>query len=751
MAKATLSVTVQPAEHQVSRHAETFAATPSENLRGWTTTNAELDALAGAAYIKPEWNPSTYAYGIADYHKTPSTPATIWTESAGALGRGDKGVGFAGSNTVPLTTPWSAFLDTTHQLQRGRGVVLSFIWYRPSDDASIGLRLLPRVDPTVFGIVNGVYYYFSPFLLAIDSQMKMRVYEYPYDNYDAFNANPTYVNTETYTHPLVVSPEALASQWHSVQIQALSDDDVLITSDILKGGGFVYRSAMDRQNIWMLPEGVAGIQTNGGGAGQVQVTPLHTADTGIIKSDVYSKSVANAEYPTVKVNGWSPALLETDRGFMDSTVIPGTVAGTGGIAFNVYSVVKNHDGSYMETVVDPSAGTEFKDFRVELTMTPTNWTSPVINDVIVNYDGATTTITDPVVDITDDVIEMKGGVSEDGRRFSFKIKNKDGKYNSIAERVMNQVTVQIDTEDVAVLYTMNPSYQWFQTPTQAALTLDWETEDEFGYLKRELCARCPAYDGQLLSDCLTEFLGRMGYDASRLDIEASTVRLPKKRGKEPYQFKPEDGTPAYDFIQKLKEWFASTHILRAGRSKKIEFKSVAAGMPTLKRTYYPASAYKPTTDDHVIYRDCQNELLMDEFYNEIWVCGEDKRNRKPLIALYRDSASQTDKNAPNYVGRRLIMIVLTKFNRQDALDATCNQLKTWYGRWRVRTKFNTRVDPTLEKDDFIGVYGGGTGAWRVECVDYDVGKNSMADSVINSETPVIKGMTVMASQWPVVI
>ena len=749
MAKATLSVTVQPAEHQVSRHAEVFAATPSDNLRGWTTTNAELDALAGAAYIKHEWEPSFYDLGIDDYFKLPSTPTTLWVESSGALGRGDKGVGFASSDTVPATTPWAVAL-TSQTLQRNRGVVISFLWYRPSDDAQVGLKIYPRIDTTKPRVINGLTEYFSPFHVAIDSQMKLRVYEYPYDNYTAFDANQN-VHTEVYTHPLVVTPEDLSSQWHSIQFIALSDDDVLIMSDILRGGGFVYRSAMDRQNIWMLPEGVPGVQANGGGTGQVQITPLHTADTGVILSDVYSKSAATVEYPTVKVNGWSPALLETDRGYMDSTVIPGTSTGTGGISFNVYSVVKNPDGSYTETLVDPSAGTEFKDFRVKLTMTPTNWTSPVVNDVIVTYDSILTTIDDPVVDITDDVIEMKGGVSEEGRRFSFKVQNKDGKYNAIAERVMNQVTVQIDGEDVAVLYTMNPSYQWFQTPTQSALTLDWETEDEFGYLKRELCARCPAYDGQLLSDCLTEFLGRVGYDASRLDIETSTVRLPKKRGKEPYQFKPEDGTPAYDFIKKLQEWFASTHILRAGRSKKIEFKSVAAGMPTLKRTYYPASVYKPTDDDHVIYRDCQNDLLMDEFYNEIWVCGEDKRNRKPLISLYRDLASQTDKNAPNYVGRRLIMIVLTKFNRQDALDATCNQLKTWYGRWRVRTKFNTRVDPTLEKDDFIGVYGGGTGAWRVDCIDNAVDKNSMADSVINSDTPVIKGMTVTASQWPVVI
>ena len=100
MAKATLSVTVQPAEHQVSRHAETFAATPSENLRQWTTTDAVLDSTAGAAYIKPVWEPSSYVYGKDDYYKSPTT-SSLWAESLGALGKGDKGVGFAGSDTVP--------------------------------------------------------------------------------------------------------------------------------------------------------------------------------------------------------------------------------------------------------------------------------------------------------------------------------------------------------------------------------------------------------------------------------------------------------------------------------------------------------------------------------------------------------------------------------------------------------------------------------------------------------------------------
>ena len=751
MAKTALSVTVRPAQQQVSRQADVFTSTPSNNLRGWTTTDAYLDGMAGAAYIKPVWKPSSYPYGKDDYYKNPATDS-LWSESSGALGKGDKGIGFTGSSTVPATTPWFAVVDSTHSIARNRGVVISFIWYRPSDDATVGLKIMPRVDPNVFGVVGGAYYYFSPFHLAIDQQMRMRVYEYPYDTYEPFNANPLIANTQVYSHPLVVTSDEVASQWHSVQIQALSDDDVLVTSDILQGGGFVYRSAMDRQNIWMLPEGMAGVQAVGGGTGQVQVTPLETATTGTIKSGKLSKTAANAEYPTVKVFGWSPALIETDRGYLDGDTIASGATGTGGIKYNVYSVVTNPGGSETEALVDPVGGVEFQYFKVEVTMTPVGYVSPVINDIVVDYAGATAAVTGTVVDISDDVMELKGQLTDEGSKYNLKIRNQDGKYNAIAERPMSEVDINIGGEDVAVVYTLNPSYDWLTTPTEGALTLNWETGDGFEYLKRELCAKMPAYDGQLLSDCLTEFMGRLGYDASRLDIDATpNIRLPKKRGKEPYQFKPEDGTPAYEFVQKLKEWFASTHKCRFGRGGKFEFKEVAEGLPTISRTYYPASVYKPDPDDHVIYKGPQIELLMNEFYNEIWVVGEDKRQMKPLVSVYRDAASQTDKNSPNYVGRRLLMIVLTKCNTQGALDTICNRLSGFYGEWGIRVKFKTRLDPLLQKDDFVKIHGGGAVVWRVENIDHDVSEGTMASSAINSTTAPIVGMTVTASQWAYVI
>jgi len=54
--------------------------------------------------------------------------------------------------------------------------------------------------------------------------------------------------------------------------------------------------------------------------------------------------------------------------------------------------------------------------------------------------------------------------------------------------------------------------------------------------------------------------------------------------------------------------------------------------------------------------------------------GEDTRLNKPLIAVHQDLPSQSDKNAANYVGRRLLMIVLTRCNTMAAVTGICNRL-----------------------------------------------------------------------------
>lgn len=744
--KPTLSGIIRSTQQIISCHAQAFCCTPSKWAEGWLTTDCVIDGKSGAAFLTYTENPATYPYGKDNYQTYP-TDKTKWIESGDALGKGDKGIGWAGP---PAATPWNAFLDSTHQLGRNRGVSLSFLWYRPAAGTQMSLDLTPRLDPTKTVVVNPtVQIAFAPFTLTIDSQMRMRVREYQYDNYDAFTTDPITCYKEVYSHPLVVTPDDLSSSWHTVKIIAISDDDVLIQSDILRDGGFIYRSVMDRQNIWMLPEGVAGFQCLSGGTSQVRVTPLDVAATGTLKSHVISKPKADTRYPKVNVFGWSPSLINTDRGYMTNQLIESGDTGTGGIKYAVYAVTKNANGSETETLVASSGGAAFKDFRVVLTLTSSNNVSPVLTDVIVEFEQETGTVVDPTLDISADILDIQGDSSNDGDvRLNFKVRNRNKAYDGVAERISSELELKVDDQDVAVLYTVNPGYDWFKTPNEPALELNWEMGDGFTYLKRELCAKEPPYDGQLLSTVLTEFMGRRGYDESRLDIDATPgLYLPKKRGNESYQYKPEDGCPAADFIKKLKDWFGSEYSCRFIGDGKFSFK---AADPTIKRIYYPNALYKTAADDHMIYQDAQVELLMDEFYNEIWVVGEDKRNGKPLLSVYQNLPSQVDKNAPDYCGRRLIMIVLTKVNRQDGLDWICNELVKFHGEWGVRVTFNTRLDPTLQKDDFIQLYGVGS-TWRVKDVNMGVALQNIASTANNSTTPIIKGMKVSAVQWPVAI
>lgn len=759
MAKADVSITIKPVPQLISRQAECFCSTPANWAEGWVTDSCYVDQISGSVFLEPQWKPVNYPYGLADHLTVPA--ASAWVESGGALGKGDKGVGFAGSSTVPATTAWQAVLNPTSlTFLKNRGVVISFLWYRPEDDTQPVLKFYPRIDPEHTTTYGGLTVYFSPFLLNIDTQMRMNVYEYPHDGYEQFYANPVTCTQKAMSYPLTVTAEDLASKWHSIWVVPLSDDDVLIMSDILRDGGFIYRSPTDRENIWIMPDGVPAVASTVGGTGQVQMTPLELPASGSIKSKVFSKSSSNTVYPTLKVFGWSPWLAATNRGYMENQLIASDTSGTGGIVYRVYSVVTT-DGVETETLVDPAGGTEFQDFKVEIVIAPYLNISPVIQDLMIDFEQDTDTVTADSTDISNDFLTLSGQCADDGNvRFSLRVRNQDGVYDTIADRLMNYVDVDIDGEDFVTLYTMDQDYEWYKTPTEPALEIGWECVDGMAVLQRELVARHPAYDGMLLSDCLTEFMGRLGFDASRLDIDATDgtiggqeIRLPKKRGKEPYQFKPEDGTPACDFLKKLKEWFGPTHTMRFTGDDIFQFKYIPVDgdgieTPTIARTYYMLSDDKPDPDDHVIYGSPKVNVITSEFYNEIWVVGEDKRNNQPLIALYHNKDSQTNKDDPDYVGRRLLMIVLTKLNRLDALQAVCNRLASFYGWWRIQMQFETRLDPTLQKDDFIKINGLAE-TWRVTNMDYKVDVGTMADSNINSTTPVIKGMTVTAVQWPV--
>ena len=749
--KPTLSVIVKPPQKTVARHAEAFCSRPWENSRLWLSDDCYFDDKAGCVFVNPEWTPSNFAWTKADYNFEPDDDSA-WIEAQDALGKGDYGVAFAGNTTYPVTTPWFVVStnDAAHQVKRNQGVIFSFTWHRPSSDVLPNLTFYPRLDMSKWVMLGQTKIIFAPFMLAIDSDLRMRVYEYPYDTYDPWIANNLLGMTEVYRHPMVVNAQTLADKWHTLWVQPISNDEVRVVSDILQDNGFSYRSIVPRNNIQMSPAGVAAVKATQGGIGVVNICPLTMQATGTFRGPKQSKSVCDGTYPSLKVFGWSPTVINTNNGYLDNQVID-LDTGFGGITYKIYSVVTDPaTGVETETLVPTSDGPEFKNFKVEITLTPYEDVSQVINDLVVDFAEDTQTNTDPSIDASADVVSISESVSADFGSFKTKlvIRNQNGVYDSIATRPVNEIDLDIAGVDRATLFTLNPGYDWLKTPRHGALTLEWDCGDGFAYLQRELLAKHPAYDGMLLSDCLTEFMARIGYTLERVDIDATPgVYLPKKRGKDKL-FKPEDGSSAVDFLKQLHEWFQSDWTCRFDGDGRFVFKDASA--MTVARTYYPASAYKPTPDDYVIYGDAKVELMHDQFYNEIWVVGKDTRNNKPIVMVYQDLPSQTDKNAPDYVGRRLLMIVITKANREDAVWWILYNLALHYGQIRTRVTFNTRVDPNIHEQDFIKIHGV-SHLWRIQSITNDVQVSNVASSVINTTTPVIRGSQITAIQWPTVI
>ncbi len=737
MAKASLSFSVTPPKKIVSRQAEAFCSTPGRNMRGWTLDNTRLDDVGGVLSLNPQWEPSNYPYGKDDYslYVGGAANSSMWIESNGALGKNDSSVGFAAGSGTDPDTRWDMYLSTSHVADYAacRGIVCSFLWYRPADTYFPALEIFPRIDFTKSGEYSGLVYYFGALNILIDSQAKLIIREYPYDNYTAFETNHNSMLQQVYSHPLVINPQDISSQWVTLWIEPLSNDEILIKSNILYGGGFIFRSSIERDTIPLCHSGVPGMRSLYGGLSQVQFCPLDFPTTGTLTSDVIEKNQYDDKYPSLKVFGWSPTEPD-NNGYFDNWTVPPGSTNIEGVSYRIL------DEFGIE--IDPVVPRQFKKFKYEITLTGDGTRSPYINDIVLDYDADTEADDSESIDISANVLQFTENISSEIGGYTSKlvIANKDNIYGAIAERPLNEIAVSIQGAQRSVLYTKNIGYDYYMTPTQPALKLEWDCGDGFEYLKRELLVNHPPYDGQVLSDALKEFLSRIGYTSDRIDIEDTPgIILPKKRGKSNYLFKPEDGTTAEAFLKKLAEWFGGIdYVMRFDASGKLTFDTVDDTVTM--RTFYLNTETKPLESSLTI-NNIKVELMHDQFYNEIWVVGEDKVRDKPIFGVYQNLASQTDKNAPDYVGRRLLMVVLTRINKQSDLEKIVHHLENLYGKLRTRISFTTQYDKYLRENDFIKI-DGVSHLWRITGMNTDITEET------TTQNEKIQGCQITAVQWP---
>lgn len=742
--KIDMTMVVTPPTRIMSRASEAFCVSPALNNRGYVLDKTYFNEDSGVVMLDPVWNPANYQWGKDDYSKYP-IGNEYWIESNNALGKGDMAIGFAAGPTTPPSTQWT--VSTITPIEENRGIVVNLLWFRPTDVYMPTIEIIPRVDMTKEVQINGWAYNFCPIVFSIDSQSKFNVFEYPYDTYDAFEQNPSAMLTRIYSHQLKIDPMDFSSNWISIMILPIDPNSALVLGDVLEGGGFVYRSDLEHKNVAMFPEGPAFVSSRRGGISQVSINPIEVPETGSFKSNVMQKSEEDNEYPIVKVFGWSPFMINDYNGYMENVVIPHDT-GVAGISYKVYAVSYDEFGNEIEAEVPIEEPFSFKDFKYEIHLNSYSQNvSPTINDVIVEYSGVEDSVFAAPIDIASDVVSISESMSEEigSYKADIEIRNDKGLYNYLAERPMNEIDWDIDGEDKAVLFTLDVGYDYMPAPGKPALFLKWKCGDLMEYLKKELVYRHPPYDGMLLSDAVEQFCNRIGLSSDMIEIDETDVRLPKKRGKGNYLFRPEDGTPAIDFIKKMQEWFRSEWIVRATRDGKLQFKD--ATNIEIARTYYLSHSHKKNDDDFMVYGSPQIELFHEQFYNEIWVVGKDDRSKESIISMYQNKPSQSDPNAPDFVGRRLIMIVLTRLNRQDAIDWVCAELASFYGVLRTQVTFSSKIDVKLAVGDFIQLFGFAK-LFRVTRIDNTVNVSTVTSGAINDEKPYIKGASIVAISWP---
>jgi len=708
--KAALSVTVKKPTYLLDRQSQATTHTPGWNIRDYDLTDIYVDDLSKSVMLSPIYRPDLYAWGKDDYGLEPTTRAD-WIEADDTFGMGGKCVGWSGT----LTTPWLMYPNTTHLIPHSRGLRIDVLWHRPADTTDVSLELFPRVNLTKTQTINGTDYYFSPFFFAITDRAQFLVYEYPFDTYDTFETDPSSIRTQKYHHHIVENPKELGSEWLSFWVQPITPETFIVKSDVLRDGGFFYQSAYEgRENISLFPQGIAAIRSLSGGLSLCRITPMECATTGTIKSGVVEKDNSNAVYPTLKVFGWG------NTGYLDNTTVP---AGgeVGGVSYKIYAL-EGDDDDYTEVEMPSTDTPEFKKFKWEVTLTATAHVSPTLTDIVCQFDQSATTDTSSSTDISDDVEILTEQLSTDleGYRATLKIRNQDGTYDALATRVMNELDYDVDGEDRAVLYTLNPKFDLWKTPTKSALEIEWECGDGFALLKQDIVANHPAYDGMVLSDALTAFMERMGWPAAMLDIDATpNITLGKKRTSGKFQFKPENGIMAIDFIQTLHDLFGVEYTCRFDKDGKFSFKEPST---TSSRTFYMSE--NASADGYYI-RSPQVEFMMNEFYNELWVFGKDNRTGRVIKDFRVNTGSQVDPNAPDYIGRRKLAIMWTNLNRQENISWAAYELWKKFGRIRRRFTFTTKLDPTLREGDFFQVHGH-TSLWKIVSMNTEVSPTTMS-------------------------
>lgn len=710
MATFDLSVTADKPQRVIQRPWLTYLQALGRNPRGLVTDGFMFDDLARVVMLQPQLDRDAIAYGKDAFHLLPEADGFI--EGEDPFGGGGTFIGWAGNDTYPAETPWQAYWSPSYQMAENQGMNFNLFWFPPTPALfSPDIQFFPRVDWSKSASINGLTYYFSPLSFHIDVVNGLTVYEYEYDDYDAFEQDPSAMMVRTMQLPLELPASGFGQFWFTMSILPIGSintgaaagtyyyDDFVIRSPYLKNGGAVYSSRIGRKSIRLMPQGSPGVRSLGGGLSVLNFLP-YTFDLagGSLDTDPVAKNESDATFPTVTNDKWTP----------DGTAIS--------------SIIKEKDTNRILT-----AGDEFREFYATLNFqTSDGIRSPVLYTCRIDADGEADDKTPNAVDITNDVI-INETLSADliGYKASITLFNPDGAYNELAYRPMNRIDLDVFGVDRAVLYTLDPLFEWWQTPTKEALTIAWECGDAWVRLQQKIIGAHPAYDGMTLKAAIEMYLTREGFDPAKITVDASAANiiLPKNRTSKDYQFQPKSGSKGDTLLADLHEKFVSNW--RMGFNGDEDFILEPPDVTDISRVFYTsrAQAAAALADDQAAYAagdldddpvaadyayfmsDINVEFLHKDFRNEIWVVGFNDATHKPIVDGWIDVDSQINEDYVSYVGEGRVVIAITRLNHINYVRWYVEQLRKIFGTLRRHISFKTKHDPALRPGSFIKFHG----------------------------------------------
>ena len=243
---ANLQVTVDYPEKRLTSGTQVFVNILEHNQRVDEYSNVMLEHYSGSLMLTPHYLPSVFR---ADKSSWDFSDDASFIDTHSPFGDGGD---FIMCGTGSNITPWTARYKRYPSDKMDTGFWLSLFWYRPSADVKYPVfYIFSPVDYSKSAEINQgghiLTYYFCPLIFTIESNREFVVYEYPYDNYEAFNSNPASMFTKQYIHGM--TPSTVFGQWMFFWFQALSAEQVAIYSPALDDGGFVYTSHVERSNI----------------------------------------------------------------------------------------------------------------------------------------------------------------------------------------------------------------------------------------------------------------------------------------------------------------------------------------------------------------------------------------------------------------------------------------------------------------------------------------------------------------------